>query len=97
MQCSYCVLVSCQVNDKIIEYACVLYDCELVCGTKHSECLQRCGEILQEVSGIQCEGWSAMKLATALKILIFPDDDDDDDDDDQAYPELVNHRPSDIL
>uniref|UniRef100_A0A0D9XFJ1 Nucleolar protein 58/56 N-terminal domain-containing protein n=1 Tax=Leersia perrieri TaxID=77586 RepID=A0A0D9XFJ1_9ORYZ len=60
------------VNEQIIELACVLYDCELY-ETKYSKFLNSCGEYLEKVSGIKFEGWSPMKLATALKILIIPD------------------------
>ncbi|XP_066333730.1 uncharacterized protein [Miscanthus floridulus] len=67
------------VNEQIIKYACVLYDCDL-CETKHSSFLASCGRCLMERSGIDYEGWSTMKLATALKILCFPDDDESYDD-----------------
>ena len=73
-----------QVNEQIIKYACVLYDCDL-CETKHSSFLASCGRCLMERSGIDYEGWSTMKLATALKILCFPDDD-------ESYDDLVNHN-----
>ncbi|CAN6358951.1 unnamed protein product [Urochloa humidicola] len=62
------------VNEDIVEYACILYDCEL-CETKHSEFLTSWGECLKEISGIEFEGWSMMKLAAAFKILCIPDDD----------------------
>jgi len=79
MQCP-CI----QVNEHIIKYACVLYNCDL-CETKHSEFLASCGKCLKERSGIDYEGWSTMKLATALRILCFPDDD-------ESYDDLVNHN-----
>uniref|UniRef100_A0A0E0M376 Uncharacterized protein n=1 Tax=Oryza punctata TaxID=4537 RepID=A0A0E0M376_ORYPU len=63
-----------KVDESIIHYAYVLYDSEL-CETKHSEFLTSCGKQLEELSGIKCEGWSPMKLAIALRILIIPDND----------------------
>ncbi|RLM61157.1 hypothetical protein C2845_PM14G13870 [Panicum miliaceum] len=67
------------VNEQIIEYACILYDCELY-ETKHSGFLTNCGDWLEEISGIECKGYSPMKLATALKILCIPEDDIPHDD-----------------
>ncbi|XP_039844597.1 uncharacterized protein LOC120704315 isoform X3 [Panicum virgatum] len=62
------------VNERIIDTACVLYDCDL-CETKHSEFLLSAGECIMEVSGIACQGWSLMKIATALKVLYDPETD----------------------
>ena len=31
----------------------------------------------ENVSGIKCERWGALKLATALKVVCFPEEDDD--------------------
>ncbi|KAJ1274328.1 hypothetical protein BS78_05G053900 [Paspalum vaginatum] len=62
------------VNEQIIEHACILYDSEL-CETKHSKFLATCGEHLEEISCIDCKGWSPMKLATALMILSIPEED----------------------
>ncbi|RLM93908.1 hypothetical protein C2845_PM08G13050 [Panicum miliaceum] len=61
------------INEQIIEYASILYDCELY-ETKHSGFLTNCGDWLEEIFGIECKGWSPMKLATALKILCIPED-----------------------
>lgn len=62
------------VNERIIDTACVLYDCDL-CETKHSEFLLSAGECIMEVSGIVCQDWSLMKIATALKVLYDPETD----------------------
>uniref|UniRef100_A0A0E0LQN4 Uncharacterized protein n=1 Tax=Oryza punctata TaxID=4537 RepID=A0A0E0LQN4_ORYPU len=59
------------VSDSIIGKACVLYDCDdtekIVSATLHDG-----GNILKDVSGIDPQGWSPMKLATALKMVCFP-------------------------
>jgi hypothetical protein len=60
--------------------------------TKHSGFLTNCGDWLEEISGIECKGWSPMKLATSLKILCIPEDDIPHDD-----RELVNSNCSLVL
>jgi nucleolar protein 58 len=79
-----------QVNERIIDTACVLYDCDL-CETKHSDFLLSAGVRLKEVSGIEYEGWSLMKIATALRVLCDPEKDGHDD------PEVVNHKSSEFV
>ena len=45
-----------------------------------------------EVSGIACQGWRLMKIATALKVLYDPETDIVYDD-----PESVNHKSSEFV
>ncbi|PUZ49255.1 hypothetical protein GQ55_7G312000 [Panicum hallii var. hallii] len=59
------------VNKRIIETAGILYDCDL-CLKKHSDLFRRLGHHLVEVSQIDTQGWSSMKLATAIKIVCCP-------------------------
>ena len=47
------------------------YDC---CVEKHSESLREAGKHLKNISGINSEGWSLFKLATALKMVCYPED-----------------------
>ncbi|KAJ1266846.1 hypothetical protein BS78_07G010300 [Paspalum vaginatum] len=67
------------VNDDIVETACFLYDCDLI-EKKHSRDLHMSDILFMEISGLNSQDWSPMKLAIAhVKI---------------AYPEIrINHPP----
>jgi len=59
------------VNERIIETAGILYDCDL-CLKKHSNFFRSHGHLLLEVSQIDTQGWSSWKLATAIRIVCCP-------------------------
>ncbi|KAL6603662.1 hypothetical protein ACP70R_044023 [Stipagrostis hirtigluma subsp. patula] len=61
------------VNKHIVETACMLFDCDF-CLKKHLKNLRHAGEHLYEVSGIDSNEWDVMKLATALKIVCYPEE-----------------------
>lgn len=44
------------------------------CLNKHSESLREAGKHLKDISGIDSEGWDLFKLATALKMVCYPED-----------------------
>ncbi|XP_044392478.1 probable nucleolar protein 5-1 isoform X1 [Triticum aestivum] len=56
------------VNEQVVNAACLLRDAGLIMES-HSEQLRWAAGQLKEVSGINPEGWSAMKTATALTIM----------------------------
>ncbi|RLN11967.1 hypothetical protein C2845_PM09G19650 [Panicum miliaceum] len=60
-----------EVNDDIVETACFLYDSDHVV-EKHSKSLHNADGHLMEISGLNSSEWSAMKLATALKMICYP-------------------------
>jgi len=62
-----------QVNKRIILAACTLLDCELI-EQKHCAALKKAGEQIKDVSGINTNGWSLLKLATALMIILYPEE-----------------------
>ncbi|RLN16799.1 hypothetical protein C2845_PM02G08570 [Panicum miliaceum] len=59
------------VNERIIETACVVYNCDY-CVDKHSKSLHDAAKYLEEISGINPQGWSLMKIATALMMVCCP-------------------------
>ncbi|TVU44316.1 hypothetical protein EJB05_03752 [Eragrostis curvula] len=59
------------VSRRIIDMAHALYECDL-CVDKYSGQLRSAGSIIQEVSGIDTQGWTLLKLASALKIICSP-------------------------
>ncbi|GJM93310.1 hypothetical protein PR202_ga09856 [Eleusine coracana subsp. coracana] len=59
------------INEEIVVGSCVVHDSDF-CEKKLSTTLSEGGHLLQEVSGINSEGWDLMKLATALKIIAYP-------------------------
>uniref|UniRef100_A0A0E0L0E4 Uncharacterized protein n=1 Tax=Oryza punctata TaxID=4537 RepID=A0A0E0L0E4_ORYPU len=59
------------VTDTIIKLACLLLDCEY-CDVKNSKDLRLTGEYIEELSGIKCEDWDLMRLATGIKIICYP-------------------------
>lgn len=57
-----------QVNEQIVATASVLFDCDAF-EKKQYENFQAIGRHLKNVSGIDCENWDLLKLATAFKII----------------------------
>ncbi|KAF0918774.1 hypothetical protein E2562_026155 [Oryza meyeriana var. granulata] len=56
------------VNDRIIEAACWLYDCNY-CEKIHSKTLRRIGKLLKDISNIDTRDWDLLKFAIALMTL----------------------------
>jgi len=61
------------VDENLITIATALYESDY-CVNKFTEYLHLGGEYLKEVSGIDCQNWDLQKLATALKLLCYPND-----------------------
>uniref|UniRef100_A0ACD5WAZ0 Uncharacterized protein n=1 Tax=Avena sativa TaxID=4498 RepID=A0ACD5WAZ0_AVESA len=61
------------VDQTIIEMSCILYDCDC-CQKNWSESLRLGSHFLEEVSSIDSEDWDIVKLATALKMVCYPDE-----------------------
>jgi nucleolar protein 58 len=40
---------------------------------KYSDNLRCASKHLKDISGMDCEGWSLLKIATALKLVWYPD------------------------
>ncbi|CAO2040730.1 unnamed protein product [Urochloa humidicola] len=59
------------VSDRIIGLACFLYDCDEN-DRVHSKSLHVGAKIIEDVSGLNTQRWSIMKLATALKMICYP-------------------------
>ena len=77
-----------------------MYRVKIVSYTRPSilDSLTNCGDWLEEISDIECKGWSPMKLATALKILCIPKDDIPHNDPDLDFSDdellkLKTHGP----
>ncbi|KAM0930593.1 hypothetical protein ACQ4PT_000854 [Festuca glaucescens] len=60
------------VNQCIIETACNLYDCSSL--KKQTKSWRLASDFLEEVSSIDSKDWEIPKLATALKIVCYPED-----------------------
>ncbi|RCV06894.1 hypothetical protein SETIT_1G200000v2 [Setaria italica] len=61
------------VNDDIIEVVWLVYNCDY-CVDKHSETLHKAGKVLKRISDINSEDWDLLKLATALKMVCYPEE-----------------------
>ncbi|KAM0930588.1 hypothetical protein ACQ4PT_000853 [Festuca glaucescens] len=61
------------VNQCIIETACNLYDCDSSL-KKQTKSWRLASDFLEEVSSIDSKDWEIPKLATALKIVCYPED-----------------------
>ena len=61
------------VNEKIVELTGIVYSCDLSVN-KHSVFLRAAGEHLKNISDIDSQHWGLAKLATALKIICYPDE-----------------------
>ncbi|VAI30245.1 unnamed protein product [Triticum turgidum subsp. durum] len=62
------------VNDCIIVTACNLYDSDC-CLKNQFKSLRLASHFLQDVSSINFQDWDILKLATALKMVCYPEDD----------------------
>ncbi|XP_037410192.1 putative respiratory burst oxidase homolog protein J [Triticum dicoccoides] len=60
------------VNEQIAATASALFHCDSV-EKKYSGALRRAGDLIKDVSGINCEGWTLLKIATALKMIWWPE------------------------
>ncbi|CAL4887432.1 unnamed protein product [Urochloa decumbens] len=66
------------VNERIVKTASALFECDAVyniCSSYLCECSLR----FKNISGINCENWSALKLATALKVIFCPEEEQGND------------------
>nr|CAB3493649.1 unnamed protein product [Digitaria exilis] len=61
-----------QVNEQIVKTASALFKCDAVDET-FSTYLRDTSKRLKKISGINCENWSLLKLATALKVIFCPE------------------------
>ncbi|TVU31674.1 hypothetical protein EJB05_23372, partial [Eragrostis curvula] len=61
------------VNVDIMETACALLDCEH-CLEKNSLTLRWASEHFEEVSSINSQDWDLLKIATALKMVCYPEE-----------------------
>ncbi|KAI4970101.1 hypothetical protein ZWY2020_001015 [Hordeum vulgare] len=61
-----------QVNEQIVATASALSACDSV-EREYSLVLRKAGDVIKDVSGISCEGWSLLKIATALRMIWHPD------------------------
>uniref|UniRef100_A0ACD6A1D8 Uncharacterized protein n=1 Tax=Avena sativa TaxID=4498 RepID=A0ACD6A1D8_AVESA len=68
-----CIVKPEMVNDEIIETAGVLFKCDSTV-KKHSKALLSARGLIKDVSGINCEHWSLLKIARALKIIWWPEE-----------------------
>ncbi|KAI4970096.1 hypothetical protein ZWY2020_001010 [Hordeum vulgare] len=60
------------VNEQIVATASALSACDSV-EREYSLVLRKAGDVIKDVSGISCEGWSLLKIATALRMIWHPD------------------------
>jgi len=65
-----------QLNEQIVATAGALFRCDAVF-KNYLEYLANASWRFENVSGIKCEHWGTLKLATALKVVCFPEEDDD--------------------
>uniref|UniRef100_A0A0D9X3N0 Uncharacterized protein n=1 Tax=Leersia perrieri TaxID=77586 RepID=A0A0D9X3N0_9ORYZ len=59
------------VNRRMIEITGLLYECDYAV-RKQAKRLRGAGKHLKRISGINCEDWDIMKLATAIMMLCYP-------------------------
>lgn len=62
-----------QVTRHIINLAGVVRECDR-CVNRHDYCLRSAAEHLKRISGIDTKEWDLMKLATALKMIFYPEE-----------------------
>lgn len=62
------------VNEQIVATASAFFDCDAVY-EKHFEYLAKASVLFKKVSDINFDGWGTLKLATALKVVCFPEED----------------------
>ncbi|XP_044318614.1 uncharacterized protein [Triticum aestivum] len=71
LKCYGCNVKPEMVNEQIVATASTLSACDYV-EKKYSLVLREAGAVIKDVSGISCEGWSLLDIATALKIIWKP-------------------------
>ncbi|TVU43887.1 hypothetical protein EJB05_03745 [Eragrostis curvula] len=64
------------VNRDIIEMAGALHSCDS-CMDHHAAFLRRGHEQLEKVSGMNSQNWDSLKVATALKLICYPEEEVD--------------------
>jgi nucleolar protein 58 len=62
-----------QVNSGIIDMASTVYECDLFVDER-AELLQYGSDQIKEVSRIETGLWDKLELATALKLICYPED-----------------------
>lgn len=62
-----------QVSEQIVNAASALFWCESV-EKENGPLLRSFGSLIEHVSGIDCNGWSLLKLATAMKAIWCPEE-----------------------
>ena len=62
-----------QVTRHIINLAGVVRECDR-CVNRHDYSLRSAAEHLKRISGIDTQEWDLMKLATALKMICYPEE-----------------------
>jgi len=65
------------VNDQIVETAGDLFECDAI-EKLFSSYLRDVSLCIKDTSGINCENWGNLKLATALIVIFGPEEDDND-------------------
>ncbi|KAL6843645.1 hypothetical protein ACP4OV_026707 [Aristida adscensionis] len=63
------------VNDNIVEKACALNDCDVIKREASLTLRGRCASRLKDISGINSDNWNLLKLATAVKMIYYPEED----------------------
>jgi nucleolar protein 58 len=61
------------VNDEIVAVARALFECDSI-EKKYSESMRFAGDLIKDISGINCEHWSLLKIVTALKMIWWPEE-----------------------
>lgn len=89
------------VNEEVVVAACLLRDAGLI-EESHTKQLYWAADKLKDVSGINSEGWDAMKIATALRIMFDPVETTDDDmeiftEEELSTLEMNAHKYEDII
>ncbi|XP_044403453.1 uncharacterized protein [Triticum aestivum] len=67
-----CDVESDMVSEQIVATASALFQCDSV-EKKYSRALRNAGDLIKDVSGINCEGWTLLKIAKALKMIWWPE------------------------
>jgi len=89
------------VSEQVVIAACLLHDAGLI-EERHTKQLYWAADKLKDVSGINSEGWDAMKIATALTIMFDPFETTDDDieiftEEELSTLESTAHKYEDII
>ncbi|XP_037418395.1 uncharacterized protein LOC119282182 [Triticum dicoccoides] len=78
------------VDEQIVATASALFQCDSV-EKKYSGALRRAGDLIKDVSGINCKGWTLLKIATALKMIWWPEFGDSCEVSEDDVSRLVAH------